>query len=284
MITWKVGLTSICACVLLLALHKSSSLVPALQGQPDVQITVRPPKPAWPEQTFIRPASLVADALSGEVSINTREKSLRIRWAYDGEGDARTFYRESFDLAFWPTAAACITDSRISTGDNFLVAGKRPSNGHTVIERWNVSLSEIPSATAPSTIQRTVIYEGNETGKKVVRKMDPAYGTPGRVFVHFEDSRDIYRFNVTSGELAQVLTSTQVPALAADGLVWFSGGKRADGAFVYIYQCDPAVHQDAVIILTDLQGDGNIDQWSTVTFAQWSAAIQSIQWQQLYDG
>jgi hypothetical protein len=280
----KAGLDLACAVLLGMVLHGSVSARAASQAVPDSQVVVRPPETAWPSQGVIRPVGFETDALAGEIEINTREKSLLVRWGYGGSGAARVFYREKFDLSFWPTAASCITDARLSTGSNFLVAGKRPSNGHTVIERWETTVSAIPSASTPTAVQRTVIFDANTPGKRIVRKMDPAYGTAGRAFVHFDDSRDLYRLDAATGALTEVLTSIQVPALAGDNLLWFSGGKRTDGSFAYIYQCDPAVYQDDLLILMDLQGDGNIDQWNAVPYSQWSTAIDGIQWEQLYDG
>lgn len=103
----------------------------AQQGQ---IVPQKPPPVAKVLQTFIQPQPYSAEALVGQVKVYTTDKRLGIAWSFDGPS-GREFNEESFDLAFWPTAAARISDDRLTKGTNFLVAGKKPSIGTTVIER-----------------------------------------------------------------------------------------------------------------------------------------------------
>lgn len=243
---------------------------------------IKPPRSGLPEQTSVLPLAFLSENVVGMVEMSTLGKSLSIRWSFDDANGDRKFQPESFDLNYWPTAAARVNDDRLTAGTNFLVAGKRPGNGHTVIERWDLSFSSTPG-TVPTTVNKTIIYDAKTVGKKVVRTLAPVNGTSGAAFVHFADSSDLYRIDATDGTLVLVLAPVQAPELMHESYTMFTGGKTTSGAYVYIYQCNFSHYNDGALILTDLDGDGLLDAWASITNQEWST-VQAIPWAEHYEG
>lgn len=251
-------------------------LAPTISLQsPGGGIVARPPLPTYPNQTLIEPAAFQAQKLLARIQISTTDKNVKLQWAYNDAAGQRQFNTEIIDVSYWPTAASRISDDRLSEGGNFLVAGKRPSNGFTVIERWELSLSALPAPGTSTPITRTVIYDANAVGKRVVHTMNPSNSMQGQVFVHFDDSKDLYRINSTNGQLVQLLASSQVTALGNDSFQIWWGGKLASGAYVYVYQCDFAVYDDGALVFYDLDGNSTVDNWQYYSEAQWSS-VESI--------
>lgn len=238
------------------------------------------PSPLGSQDT-IRPAGFSTEKLVGDLRLDTHGKTLSIRWTYVDPMGASHKYTEGFDLSFWPTAAARVNDTRLTRGSHFVIAGKRPSNGHTVIERWELTLSGIPSAESATAVQKTTLYDASVTGKRVVQRMGAVNGISDAVFVHFDDSGDLYSMSTDSGAMALALTPEQAPELTFDSYSWWTGGKTTDGAYVYVYQCDFTVHADGSLVLYDLDGDGSIDQWTSVGRHEMEL-LEQVDWLEVY--
>lgn len=253
----------------------------AAAGQEIQPSVVDPPRTARIEQTILTPSPFAPEKLAGEVRIFTNEKRLAIRWSRDDAG-TRAFHLEEFGLDYWPTAAARISDARLTDGTHFLVAGKRPLDGRTLLERWDLGFDGIPSDATPTRVTKSVLFDASVAGKQVVRMMTPVNGIQGAAFVHFEDSNDLYRVDASTGALALLLTPKQVPCLGHDSYVFWSGGKLASGAYCYLYQCDFAQDDDGALLMYDLDGNGTIDETTAVPKEQWSV-VERLQWVERYN-
>ncbi len=177
---------------------------------------VSPPLIGRPRQTTIHPVQFSGQELVGRVRIDTLGKTVRIAWSYTDPNDERQFYVEQIDLSYWPTAASRFNDGRVADGEGFLGAGKRPATGKTAGQRFDLSFSAVPAPQSPTNVQRMTVFNSNEQGKRIVRSMHPASAQPNLAFVHFDDSRDLYRIDAYSGAVTLLLTPAQVPSIGLD--------------------------------------------------------------------
>jgi hypothetical protein len=231
----------------------------------------------------VRPISFASSHLSGAVSIYTAAKELSIAWAFDDAG-SRKFFQQNCDLDYWPTAAARISDKRLTTGGAFILAGKRPASGKTVIERWDLTLTALPSYSADTiTATRTILFDEVTPGRQVVRTLFAMNGVAGKILAQFDDSNDLYLLDCSTGLLSLSLTPGQVPYLADKLLQMRTGGKLATGAYCYIYQSDPGDSIVKALLLFDANADGLIDSTVEVPPGQWEAIVAPINWAERYD-
>lgn len=254
-----------------------------IEGIPSSGRVVQPPPPAEVSQTFVHPQAFASSNLVGWVRIDTRKKKLSLRWSYDDATGERAFHNETFDLNYWPTAAAHITDQRLDKGEHLVVAGKRSSNGHTVLERWDLSLAALPDDTNSTTVQVTTLVDQAVQGKSGVRVMAPTHGVPGSVYVHDRDSRDLYLFDVTTLTESLQVTPGQVPQLGLDSVKLLWGGRTQAGSYAYVYQCNFSHHTDGGVVLFDDDSNGTFDRWTPFTSTQWSI-VEAVPWDEKFDG
>lgn len=250
------------------------------QGGPPVAITA--PASAVVNQTLIAPTSHSADNLVGTVRVFTTKKKLSIAWSFNVAG-SREFRTEEFDLDFWPTAAARISDSRLIAGDSFLLAGKRPASGKTVIERWDLAFAGLPSTSNETVVTKTVLFDERTTGKQVVRTLIAVNGVAGRAFALFEDSDNLFIVDASTGTLTLHMTPAQVPFLADTSLRMCTGGKLVEGSYCYVYQSDPLEPDARALLLLDSDGDGALDTTVAVPAGQWGALVDPLDWNERYN-
>lgn len=232
------------------------------------------PMEAEIRQTTLEPSALSDVEGAGIVNVHTSSKELSILWSYDTSGE-RQFYQEGFDLAYWPTAAARVSDQRLTTGTNMVVGGKRPSLGNTLIERWELQFSAVPSLAAPTSVTKTTLFDANVAGKRGVRFMTPVNGVQDRVFVQFDDSNAFYSLNTVNGQLTLMATSTEVPTLSYKGLKLMSSGKIG-ATCTYVYQCNFSVTDGGSVVMSDTNCDGLIDAWTELyDLSAWTTFMQS---------
>lgn len=254
-----------------LALDLLAAVALLQQAQP---LPSSKPMEAEIRQTTLAPLSLTDVAGAGIVEVFTSNKELAVLWSYDSS-EGRQFYREPFDLAYWPTAAARISDQRLTRGTNMVVGGKRPGLGNTLIERWNLQFADVPSLATPTTVTKTVLFEANVAGKRGIRFMTPVNGVPDRVFVQFEDSSAFYSLDTTNGQLTLMATATEVPSLTNKSLKLMSSGK-AGTTYTYVYQCDFSLTDGGAVVMSDIDGNGLIDAWTELyDLAAWTSFVQS---------
>ncbi|NOT31798.1 MAG: hypothetical protein HOP15_15235 [Planctomycetes bacterium] len=264
------------------AIVASGALMGAIHGQ-HVQPTQSPPPPiATPHQTYVLPVEMESDALIGEVLVHTLDKQVEVRWSF-GDASARQFYQEPFDIAYWPTAAARVTDTRLTNGTHVLVAGKRPGVGTTVIERWEFAFPGLPSAETPTVVSKTALFDANVVGKRVVRLMEPVNGVVGKIFVQFHDSDSLFLVDATTGQFTLVGTPATVPMLADDALCAMSGARVGATSYAYFYQSNFAVLDHGVLLCYDNNADGVIDVWQTLANVNaWEAFLDSASFVETY--
>ena len=243
---------------------------------------IRPPEWFSVMQTHLRPVPPVPANLRGTVKVRTPEKILEIRWTYDGSGGQRKLYDERIETPYWPTAAARICEGKPDLGAGMIVAGQRGSNGNTVIERWEPSLTSVPSEGNPTVFTKSVLYDARAPGKNVVRMLAPVYGIPGKVYLQFNDERSLYVMDCKTGDMAVALSASQVPELEFDSYRSFWGGKEAvTGHYRYVFQCKFSLYDDGAVILSDYDADGLIDAWQPVAHDEWGL-VEAIAWESTY--
>ncbi|MEM7308581.1 MAG: hypothetical protein AAF682_18000 [Planctomycetota bacterium] len=219
----------------------------------------------------MRPTAFVGQALVGLVRIDTIEKQLEIAWSFDGAGGERLHENERFDLDFWPTAASRVSDKRLVDGQSLLVAGKRPSNGRTVIERWDLALAALPGPATTTPVQRTVLYDQPAGELGFVRMLNPVNGLRDAAFLQFDGARELRRVDASSGNISVLVTTEQAPSLALESYVGWWGGVNQDGEYVYQYHCNFAHDDDGALVLVDQDGDGVLDEWTEYAGSQLTA-------------
>jgi hypothetical protein len=208
-------------------------------------------------QGFILPSEFQGDCL-GKLEVNTLGKQVSIQWSF---GAPPQFVSESFDLNYWPTAVCRITDDRLRTGRDILVAGKRPSTGTTIIERWQLTLS---SPGSPTVVTKSLLSDNNAAGRRVVRTLEPVNGIEGKAFVQFHDSDSLYLIDALTGQLGLVASAADQPKLADDRLKSIMSG-RIGTQYVYVYQSDFTFGGDGgALVMRDDNADGMIESWSVL--------------------
>jgi hypothetical protein len=214
--------------------------------------------------------------------VHTLEKSLSIQWSH-GSASERVFHREAFALDYWPTAAARLSDSRLSTGISIVVAGKEPESGATRIERWEFAHPQLPGPATPSAVTRTVLFAEDVAGKRGVRLLAPVNGVQAKAFVHFADSDDFYLLDGQSGGLTLLATPVQVPKLTSDALLFVSSGRTKAGRYVYVYQSEFQTSDQGALVLYDDEGDGSIEAWTPLADVYaWEDFFATIELQETY--
>ncbi|MEX1024523.1 MAG: hypothetical protein WD226_05545 [Planctomycetota bacterium] len=240
-------------------------------------------------QTLIHPAAFDAVKLCGQVGVDTLRRYVRIDWSYAGPDGARAFFAERIDLDYWPTAAARVNDARRHEGSSFVVAGKRPESGKTVIERWEPSFTALPADGAPTIFTRTVIYEADTPGRRVVRMATPLNElapdvTPGRVLLQFDDSGDLYTLNAADGVLNLTYSAASEPELTQRAYSRIGGGMLRSGVSAYLYTCDYHAYSEGALLFEDHDHDGWIDNVVTYSHAQvLDGTLDALEWRSKYD-
>lgn len=242
-----------------------------------LQSPVAPPKPtppriAWPRQDTLKGHAF---GMSAVVSISTLRKQLRFTWGYKDALGEDVIYEEVVGLSYWPTAAGDIDSSTL------LVAGKQPSNGRTIIERWDLAWDSLPSEQAPTAIARTALYVGAAAEKIEPRTILGMVGVPNKALVQYR-SGSIFELNTKTGFQAPLFTTTQIPKLALESIVLSHSAEHPTMGYAYIYECLHSHFEDGGVVLYDLDKDGTIDTWFEVNATDWPAEVGAVRWVKFY--
>lgn len=242
-----------------------------------------PPSAVWAPQTVLRPSVGRPDTgVRGEVSVQPRDRTVTIDWAFDDESGQRVFGEQAFRVDYWPTAAA-------SVEERLIVAGLRPTDGNTIIEAWTLAYPSPPTnATFEASITGSrVLYDANAAGLSEVRLMKrlERAGAPSEaVLIQFTDSEDLYSFDLQSSTLSQVFTSAQVPALSEPYWAYVWAGDHPTKGFVYVYQYALGGDVHDSLVLFDAGRDGDVDSWQVLDSAGWAAQLGSpATWTSLFE-
>jgi hypothetical protein len=255
----------------------AATMEPRQQGGPPP--VASPPPAAWARQASIAPAPFEPYRLVGDVRVSTLAKRVTIQWSYDDAGTGeRAFAWDDFDVSFWPTAAARIDVD----GLHLLVAGKRPSNSRTVIELWTLDLVSLPDENTDATVAKSTVYDANQQGKRVVRFMDPMPGTAQHAILQFDDSRDLYSLDASTGVFQVIYTVQQVPKLGLDSLSRLWTAEHPTAGFVYGIEDDASVSDDGGVLLYDSDKDGDLDSWEDLEPADWDEKVGNVPWVQQF--
>ncbi len=212
------------------------------------------------------------------VRIYCEDKRVRLTWTYSPAG---AFPPESpsttqdVAVGFWPTAAEAVGDNKL------LVAGLERS-GATRIELWTTRAPLVlqPLDGTGGDIQLRpqgltnidVLYSDQVIGRKVVRALIRCRGIADSAFVHFQDSRDLYRiaWSGTLPTLTLALAATAEPALQRT-FDSYQGGDHITEGYVYVFSNAEDLSLTPWLVLTDSNRDGTIDQRETLTPAEYVA-------------
>lgn len=228
--------------------------------------------------------------LAMRVSHDLPERKVRIRHHYFYDVPARrALTRDTLEAtSYWPTCTAPFANGK------FLVAGKSPRTGNTVLELWSVSPPTAPSASAigptaefqPGGVsERVGLYDATAAGRDIVMRMQPMLtpsAVPTHVLVQFFDSRDIFSFDVVQQTLVCVASPIAhancltVPLLSQP--LMSQSRRHVSEGYLYIYSHDDApASETSIAILRDTNMDAVIDGVSTYSLAQYQAAGYSSQ-------
>ena len=252
------------------------------KNQGDVpQTLVKKPFPAIPEQAQLQPPEYDSEKLRGSVSISTYDRKISVTWSNDDPDGNREYFLNSYSVAYWPTAA-------YGEGDVLYVAGKNPSSGNTLVEKWTFSFSQLPSV-QPPLIAKATLVNGDVVGQKTVRLMEGLHAngevSGAGILVQFDDSRDFYSLDKQTGSLTLLVASYAYPGLDALDLVRIFSGEHPESGYVYIMTEHWGVKiPPTEVVFIDKDKDGEIDSvhlvnsdnaWDTldIDVTEWTTAF-----------
>lgn len=247
-----------------------------LFGQQPVPVDpepINPPGQVHPFQTVLAPQEHSGRRLRGEVNLETPDKRMTIYWAYDDVGGGRVLNRlQTLELAYWPTAAEQVKGA-------LLVSGVRSTNGHTVIERWTLEYPPVPAHEADYGVIVTsteTLYDARVVGMDVVRLMQRVHGAAGpkgQVLLQFQDSNDLYYFDIDNPGYTLLYSPVQVPGLDNDSLRSIWSGDHPEQGYVYVWQVETCVRYSEILVMLDGDRNGTLDQWHQLDEDQWEALL-----------
>jgi hypothetical protein len=192
---------------------------------------------------------------------------------------------QEMPVPYWPTEVCWFGENRVC------VAGKT-GLGKTRIELWEFAPSEelgepyqdeggtwhYPDTTIPIVSTQT-LYEGNQAGKKLVRLMLANIANPQKLFVQFDDVRDLRELDIVTGQFTTVLTTTEQPMLSAG----FVDRWSADHDEGHLY-CLRGQASTGILMLIDTDRNGTLDPAALrlLTGDQWYAGAVDFSNPDLY--
>lgn len=227
------------------------------------------PSTAIRDQCNIVPGSIESPGggLTGKVKISTVGRSLDIHWAFS-VGGVRKFAYQKFPLDYWPTAAVFHKGALI-------VAGRPISNGKTKIERWTLSYPPLPTSGSiyDATVQVEILYNklsigtAGRTSVYVMSKLLGNTNPKGALLLQFEESKDLYQFDMDSKTLTLKYTSTQVPSLKEKRIDHIFIAEVPGLGFIYRFSGDPNGDDVEMPLFIDSGKTGVIDNFDSMTGA-----------------
>ncbi len=212
-----------------------------------------------------------SDGLRATMKYDTLGKNLEIYWSHSS-GASRTL---AVALGYYPTAAECFVAGTT-------LVGGRDTRGKTILEQMtiqqpatvvNTSTGDI-SLVGGSVVAIERLYDERTSGRDLIKFVLPKLEEESHVLLWFWDSRDIYDFNIRTGEYSLIASPTQVagvlhvPELDAAYFEW-GADQHVDHGFIYLLS---ALSRDvAPIVLKDEDMDGDLDSYVATTPATWQS-------------
>lgn len=170
---------------------------------------------------------------------------------------------QSVSVPYWPTEVCWFGENKIC------VAGKTQA-GKTRIQLWTLDSSEplgeayedelgkthYPETTIP-VASMTTLYEGNQAGRRLVRLMFANLGDPQKLFVQFDDNRDLVQFDLSTGSFTLILSTAQEPMLLGIKDRW-----NANHQLGYMYDFS-GTGRTGILLLFDTDRNGTLDLAAT---------------------
>ncbi len=223
--------------------------------------------------------------LAMRVSHDLANRKVRIKHHYFYDVPARRAQTlETIESTpYWPTCTMPFANGK------FLVGGKSPRTGNTILELWTATppIAPVIGAAGQSTefkagsiSDKRELYNATAAGRDIVTRLQPMLvqqGQPTHVLVQFDDSRDIYALDVAQETMVLVASPTSHPncltvSLLARDLVSQIRHHQNQG-YLYIYSKSGAPDSEtSIAILRDTNMDSVIDGLSTYTLPQYRAA------------
>jgi hypothetical protein len=217
------------------------------------------------------------------------EKTVSIQWTWTTTGpEPKQYSWQTEAVSFWPTEVVAAGDSRVA------IAGKRGDT--TIVELWQFGTPTIPQPiqdafgnvlypelVVPIT-SKTVIFSESVVGRDIVRFMFnnpiPPQGVVASLFVHFYDSKDLYRIDVFSD--SDVVTSTKIISSTPDPstpviqrlgdpftMSW--GADHESIGYVYVFGTSIDDTPLDALVLFDSDRNGTIDGHLTLDGPTWNS-------------
>jgi hypothetical protein len=177
-------------------------------------------------------------------------------------------------MGFWPTEVCGFGTDKVC------VAGKT-SAGKTRIQVWTLDSSatledpyidsegvkKYPETFLPVTT-KVDVYHDSQAGKQLVRAMFRNHGSPTKLFVQFDDVRDLWTLDTTTGTWTKVLTTAQQVHLLDESLDRWS----AHHGTGYFYAFSTSA---GTLLLFDQDLDGALDSAHAkyLTGNQWYSGV-----------
>jgi hypothetical protein len=226
--------------------------------------------------------ALSQEALEGEVHYDLTRKQVNFTWFYKGSKQQNLMAYQDVPVAFWPTEVAAYGE------DQILVAGLEWVSGKSIVERWTLA----PPDPMPRARVNSISGEVMEPNLAVkiaskepvlrsdlgtIRSMFRLQGTASTVLLHFWESKELYTFDLGSGQLERLFIPVadpddpDVPVLpelaAVHGGRW-SATHRIEG---HLYKLGSIDDNATCLILADVDLDGKIDTQGAVTIEEFRA-------------
>jgi len=201
-------------------------------------------------------------AFALEAHIGPAAKSFDLVWRYrePGQGDVPLFQREP--LTFTPTEICAG-----ATLGELLVAGTT-KHGITKIVRYVYATPQLDQAGMPleaELLSSNIVFSAGATAPtRDVYHMIRNRAQPGRLFVEFFNSREIYDLDLATGNATKVVASTWQPSPALfltqlhepHDIVY---SREHDGHYVYFFASTIPNELEFTPILLDLDKNGTLD-------------------------
>ncbi len=257
------------------------------------------PKPAdlqlqGSEKSSVALATNLAD-VRGRMTYDTIRKQVSIDWIYKVAGlttgvllSDPSLARSSQTIAldFWPTEAIAVGPLEI------LVAGVSPYGNHVLQAITLEPLTVLPSAAIDAVTGEVIVPDLalNIEGKQILRRSNAIEGRyvghmwanrgdANSVFVQYQDTREIVRIDLSTGQEVEQVAVTpshanpDPAALVVPGLTKFylaaNDGEHLSMGHLY-WLHSPNVPSGKFLVFDDADKDGSID--SAVLLDDWTAA------------
>jgi hypothetical protein len=229
--------------------------------------------------------------IAGRAQYRLSAKSIEIDWTHQPSGARAS---QTVTLSYWPTSLCSLHDK-----NTLVVGGKRPITHTTTIETMKINqpivLESFPEGTSKVLLQPVpvgeidVVYDSAVQGRDMTVSILRNLGRTGHVFVQFEDSKDVYDLDVSSGPAVLQLVASPTsqdapvyqPALSKlSDVVWEAD--HIPTGYVYFY--DPRGNSPGfATYLVDRDRDGDLDDSGVIDDDSWAGSPWSDSKSYIFD-